>query len=302
MQEKGGRSETYKTVIIRRIFFDRFDEDTCSLADPVVTLQQASVEIARYNEANADDKKSTKNPANFFKDIIRNRSGANRHWPRDVFDKGFIGRQLTGAGQCFEFALIEPGQFEPYPASDFVADAHTPVHRIESVSMPLASRRLGRADEPWLIQVVTRLRILETHFSVYSKRKAQQLDLLQLNVKLNRTEIDALFLLIESSDSGDLEEVIVTCEAKGAREDIIEEQILQQAQVAFRLVETKHHRVVPVAIKVVGRSKILVVEFAEILRESVGGTTSLTVASKSLFEIVPDMPGIGTDPKRSPTS
>ena len=100
---------------------------------------------------------------------------------------------------------------------------------MESVSLPLASRRLGRGDEPWLIQVVARLRVVESHFSLVSRRSVRQLDLLQLNVKLSGTEIDALFLAQEEVAPGVFEEVIVTCEAKGIRDDILEDQILKQA-------------------------------------------------------------------------
>ena len=281
-----------KTAIIQRLFEERLQADG-SLANPLVTLADVSAAITAHNVMTGDAM-STRNPANFFKDFIRVRKTANLNWPASIFAAGFGARQVTQGNACFEFVPLAPGQNEPFPASEAIAPtANTPRHSIESVSLPLASRRLGRGDEPWLIQVVARLRIVESHFSLVSRRSVRQLDLLQLNVKLSGTEIDALFLAQEEVEPGRFEEVIVTCEAKGVRDDILEDQILKQAKAPFTMRRITQNRVIPIAIKAVAPSKIFVVEFQELEREGYAETTSIAVASDSIFKILPPVPGIG---------
>ena len=53
------------------------------------------------------------------------------------------------------------------------------------------------------------------------------------------------------------------------------------------------NRVIPIAIKAVAPSEIFVVEFQELEREGYVETTSIAVASDSLFKILPPVPGIG---------
>jgi hypothetical protein len=284
---------TAKTAIIKAIFDQRYTADTGHLENRLVTLTDVSAAIAAFNSSNPPQQMSTRNPANFFKDFIRNRGSANRNWPESVFSAGYSARQVTSANACFEFVPVSEGQLEPFPASTFANPTHeTPKHLIESVSLPLASRRLGRNDEPWLIQVIARLRIVEAHFSLVSGRSVKQLDLLQLSVKLAGTEIDALFLAQEEVSPGQFEEVIVTCEAKGGRDDILEDQILRQAKAPFSMRSITQDRVIPIAVKCVAPSTIHVVEFQEFRRESYTAVTSVEIAWDSLFEIRPPVPGI----------
>jgi len=200
---------------------------------------------------------------------------------------------VTEKNACFEFVPLIAGQTEAFPPVNFAQpSASTPKYQIESVSLPLASRRLGRKDEPWLIQVITRLRIVESHFSLTSGRAIKQLDLLQMNVKLSGTEIDALFLAHEETAPGIIEEIIITCEAKTGRDDILEDQILKQAKAPFKMKQITQNHVIPLAVKCVAASQIFVVEFNELDRETHENVTSLSIASDSLFEIKPPVPGI----------
>ena len=200
---------------------------------------------------------------------------------------------MTEKNACFEFVPLIAGQTEAFPPVNFAQpSASTPKYQIESVSLPLASRRLGRKDEPWLIQVITRLRIVESHFSLTSGRAIKQLDLLQMNVKLSGTEIDALFLAHEETAPGIIEEIIITCEAKTGRDDILEDQILKQAKAPFKMKQITQNHVIPLAVKCVAASQIFVVEFNELDRETHENVTSLSIASDSLFEIKPPVPGI----------
>lgn len=283
---------SYKTTVIENIFRARFDSSTGLLTKPIVTLDEVSTAIHTYNKATGKTI-STNNPANFFKDLVRVRIPGNLNWPKFVLDSGYTGRQVTEGNACFEFIPLPPGQTEAFPPVNFAQPtASTPKYQIESVSLPLASRRLGRKDEPWLIQVITRLRIVESHFSLSSGRAIRQLDLLQMNVKLSGTEIDALFLAQEEIAGGEFQEIIVTCEAKAGRDDILENQILRQAKAPFKMKQITQDHVIPLAVKCVAASQIFVVEFQELERETYEGVESLTVASDSLFEIKPPVPGI----------
>lgn len=277
-----------KSEIIEALFQMVYDRQTDQLTRSVITLEDVSAAIAASN-ASGGKQLSTKNPANFLKDIVRKRKSANAIWPQAVFQRGYTGRQVTGAGLCFEFVPIAAGQSEPFPADmDLAPDATTLKFECESVSLPIAARRLGRRDEPWLIQVVTKLGIVQSHFALASKRRVLQVDLLQLNVKLNRTEIDALFLAIEEGGS----ETIVTCEAKGLHEDILAEQVFRQATAPFQMKTITQETVVPIAVKIVGESEVLVVEFAALQRSSYHHVSRLDVVTKSLFRIRPPVPGI----------
>lgn len=284
---------TAKTKIIEAIFFQRYMPESKTLSNAVVTLQEVSDAIRDYNEGNPVRNMSTRNPANFFKDFIRNRNSANTNWPESVRRAGYTARQVTSANACFEFFPLPPGQFEPFPATGFTQPtSRTPRHQIESVSLPLASRKLGRNDEPWLIQVIARLRIVEAHFSLVSPRNIKQLDLLQMSVKLAGTEIDALFLAQEEVSPGVFEEVIVTCEAKRGRDDVLEDQILRQAKAPFSMRQITQNRVVPISVKCVAKSTIHVVEFKSISRAESASVDHLEIACDSLFEIKPPVPGV----------
>ncbi len=187
-----------KSAIIEEIFKERWNSTRGELSDPLVTLQDLSKAIQNYNSSRKQRPLSDRNPANFFKDFVRNKRRANKNWPRRILDAGFTARQVTGSGRSFEFVSLAEGQEEPFPLNAVPEPTeHTPRFKIETISMPLASRRLGRKDEPWLIQVLVKLRIIETHLALFSSRKIIQLDHLQMNLKLSRSEIDALFLAME---------------------------------------------------------------------------------------------------------
>lgn len=101
-----------------------------------------------------------------------------------------------------------------------------------------------------------------------------------------------MFLAQEEIAKETFEEVIVTCEAKVGRDDILEDQILNQAKAPFKMKQVKQNRVIPLAVKCVAPSTIFVVEFNELNRNDYDDVDSLTVAADSLFEIKPPVPGI----------
>lgn len=291
-------SRSRKSEIIEALFKQRWNAQTKALTNAVVTLNDVSGAIEQYNSGRPPSQRlSTKNPANFFKDFIRNKRRANANWPLFILQAGYTARQVTGQGRCFEFVEIPPGQAVPFPETVVpLPDQNTPRHRVESVSLPLASRRLGRAEETWIVQVVVRLRIIETHLSLFSPRRERivQVDHLQMSVKQSNAEIDALFLIQENGgDQSVCQEVIVCCEAKGLRDDLLEDQIVQQVRAVFRLPGVTQDLAVPIGVKVVGRSEIYVVEFEAVTRDQADNLESLRKASGVVYELSPPVPGIG---------
>lgn len=294
---KKARLPSEKTKIIEKLFKRRWNPKTKKLSNPVVTLQDVSDAIVSFNRSQPAGGKrvSTRNPANFFKDFIRNKKRANSDWSPYVLKAGYTARQVTGSGRCFEFISLPPKQTEPFPPA-LLPTAATPIHRIESASLPVASRRLGRAEETWIIQVAVKLRVIEAHLTLFSSRrdKIVQVDHLQISAKIG-PEIDALFLAVEDGQGRpEVEsEAIVSCEAKGLRDDLLEDQILQQVRALFKLKTVPQDVVIPIGIKVVGPSRLYVVEFQAVKRAEAEGLTSLSVASDAIYELTPPVPGIG---------
>lgn len=289
-QGESAEQSNRKAEIIRALFEERWNAQTRTLANPLVTLAELSEAIKAYNKLQRGRTLSDKNPANFFKDFIRNKRRANRNWPTTIMESGFTARQVTGAGRCFEFIRLPEEQTEPFPLNAIPGpDESTPRITVETISLPLASRRLGRKDEPWLIQVLVRLRIIETHLAVFSSRKVIQLDHLQMNVKLAQSEIDALFLAVENGNG--THQTFVTCEAKGKNDDILDTQVLEQVRAAFRFPGATH--VLPMAVKAFAPSQIYVVEFVSLTREEAEGANSLKIASSAVYVLKPPIKGIG---------
>jgi hypothetical protein len=291
-----------KTHIIEKFFNERWDSSTATLRNPIVTLTDVAQAILEHNRAfpNVPGKPKTelspRNPANFLKDFIRQRKAGNRNWPKSVSDRGYTARQRKGNNACFEFVALSPGQTEPFPNRFPPPDETVPLHKIESLSLPLASRRLGRRDEPWLVQVLVRLRVIETHLAMFSKRNLIQLDHLQMSVKLRKSEIDALFLATEHVDPANpasVRELIVCCEAKQKNDDILEDQMLGHVEAVFNARGVQQDLALPIAVKVVGKSRVQVVEFDVIHKQDASTADSLTVVSQAVYELVPPVPGIG---------
>jgi hypothetical protein len=101
-----------------------------------------------------------------------------------------------------------------------------------------------------------------------------------------------LYLVHEESATGH-REAIVTLEAKGLRDDILEDQIQAQVRTVFGMSEIKQDIVVPMAVKAVRPSEIHVVEFEAVGRHQAGQVPNLVVASEAVYVLVPAVPGIG---------
>ena len=153
-----------KTSVIEWIFFNlKFDSGSGLLRDQIVTFDDISAGIAA-----AGDGLSSKNPANFWKDLTR--ADMNASWPTSVFAAGYTGADGIGLGPgaCFQFVATLEGQEEPFVDVLEYDESLVQTHVLQSLSMPVAKKALGRRDENWLAQVSADLHVVETFFSIFS--------------------------------------------------------------------------------------------------------------------------------------
>ena len=154
-----------KTIIIEYLFGKHWDEATCALQKSVMTLGDISDAIRKCN-ATKGTSLSDRNPANFMKDFMRGNS-ASKNWPEALAALRYTAVQRTGTGDGFEFIQFSPNQSELFPDS-FRMPEDAPRYLVQSISLPLVTKSLGRRDESWLIQTAITLRIVETHFAIGS--------------------------------------------------------------------------------------------------------------------------------------
>lgn len=282
---RSGRSE--KPAVIERIFDQLTDSKTGQLTRNVVTNDDV-IEAIRWGRDRLGLELSSANPANFIKDVIRGK-GASGMWPQRLKDKHITARQLTGDKKVFEFIPYEEGQDEPFPDRFFYHEGVVR-HRIQSVSLPLASKALGRDDETYLIQVAVKLTVVETHFALMSKLNVQELNHLQIGIKLRLAELDSLFSATYlDPDDQRLKSLLITAEAKKRDQRILEDQIIRQVHAVFSATDTD--LVVPLVMTPVDDG-IYIVEFHPVRREDFAAFDRLTLASEALYELVPRVKGI----------
>jgi hypothetical protein len=287
-----------KTKVVKYLYEKLSDEGRT-----VANFADVSDAIAECNERYGLDL-SDNNPANFMKDLLRGMN-ASKNWPVELTKARITGRQLTGDGRIFEFISFDVDQTEAFP-NPFEAEGSEDEFVIESLSLPLATKTLGREDEAWLIQVSVWMRLLENHFARMSCQNLIEVSHLQNNIKLGRSEIDALFLAVEEHSDGSHHNVLITCEAKQQKDPILGDQIVRQISAAFRSIEhldLSIAKAVPVAVKALkGRASVYVVEFdawsrSEALADE-AEQKELQVASKAVYRLEPPIPGIGFTPRK----
>ena len=181
-----------------------------------------------------------------------------------------------------------PDQTEPFP-DEFAIRDDAPRYPVQSISIPLVTKTLGRSDETWLIQTAVNLRIVETHFAVAGAFPLIELTHLQTGIKLRYTEIDALFLG-KKGDEQNPESVLVTCEAKQAKDRLIPSQIIKQVQAAFGGSEV--NTVVPIGLRRVPNIGFYLTEFKAVKRNEAVELEELTLAEHAIYELHPPVRGI----------
>lgn len=275
-----------KTKVIEHLFDKYWDEASGSLTKSLMSLDDVAQAIRDCNEAYGSTL-SDRNPANFMKDLLRG-ANASENWPASVVAKQFTGIQRTGDGECFEFIPYRTGQTEPFPDA-FKVREDAPRYPVQSISIPLLTKTLGRSDETWLVQTAINLRVVETHFAVSPAFPLLELTHLQMGVKLRSTEIDALFLGKAGSEK-DPEPVLVTCEAKQAKDPLIPSQIINQVQAAFAA--AKIETVVPIGLRTVKNVGFYLTEFEAVKRRDASSLEDLRLACDAIYELHPPVKGI----------
>jgi hypothetical protein len=279
-------ARSQKPQVIERIYEQLVDPTTGELKRSVVTNTDV-VEAILWCNQNQGIHLSANNPANFIKDVIRGQ-GASGMWPKSLHEKRIGGRQVTGDSNVFEFVPYEAHQTEAFPQL-FGFHKGIPEHELQSVSMPLASKALGRDDETYLIQVAIKLNLVETHFALYSEIDMLELNHLQIGIKLRLTEVDSLYAATYLDAAGEKRQLIVTVEAKKKRQRILPDQIVRQVKAAFNA--TPIDLVVPLAMASAGGG-IYVAEFKPIRRQDSETLETLELAIEVLYKLKPPVKGI----------
>lgn len=298
------RLKSGKPLIIERIFNRRWDPATQALADDLVTLRDISEEIKRYSRKlpTGFGPLSDRNPANFFKDFVRRTSPANKNWPKSVLSQGFTAQQETGSGNAFRFIRLPAGQVTAFIESHSnypQFPGNVCKFRVQSLSMDAKSRLLGRRDESWLMQVAARLRLVQAHLALCSDVVFIEVSELQQNLKQSGAEIDGLFLGKVDSQAS----MLITVEAKGRGDDILQSQIAAQVNAVMRMKSIQRNLeaiagdiddffVLPMAMKVIEDSVVYIVEYEPVKYVKDKKITKVTLVRESLCQIEPPVEGI----------
>ena len=277
-----------KSAVFEYLFNSRWDAKSQTLINPLVTLEEVRQAIQDCNDADGGNR-STRNPANFLKDYQRRRKTANDRWPKPIRKAGFTVVQRTSKGLCFEFVKLDKGA-DPFPVLGDCKKAER--IKVQSLSMPLASKSLGRSDEAWLTQVAVKLKFIESYFALSaSPRNIVEIDHLQMNAKLRQSEIDSVYLYTEDT-AGNRAHGLILLEAKGFTEDVGHDQLLHGLKAGKGLLGDIAETLLPMALKVVHDSLVHVMEFEPVAKRDVDGTHELALAHEAVVEVVPSVPGI----------
>jgi len=303
MPNQPGRP-TPNTTIIEYIFDKRWDSKSGAVKGDLVTLTDVAQAIRRFNRKNPSRRKpmSDRNPANFFKDFIRITSSANRNWPKSVLTRGYTARQETGAGNSFRFVRLPPGHVSAFVESE--SNYHQDpekvcIFRIQSLSLDAKSRLLGRRDESWLMQVAAKLRLVQSHLALCSELSLIEVSELQQNLKQSGAEIDGLFLGKVTS----YQSMLITVEAKGKTDDILQVQIAAQVTAAMKMKsiqknleaiagDVNEFYVLPMAMKVIRDSEVYIAEFEPVKYVKNRKITEVSLVRESVCQIIPSVEGI----------
>jgi hypothetical protein len=256
-----------KTPVIEHLFTDptRWEGGVIGgvMIRSIVTLEETNQAIAQVNATEKLDKPlSTRNPSAFFKDFGRRQESFSKNWPSSLLAAGYTGQQRKGGGAAFEFLKLPPNQTTlfataaKYPRSPLT----TRLQAVQTLSIPLLAKALGRKDENWLQNLAVSLHIPHTHLALHPDPSLQLVEMghMQSNMKLRTAEIDGLYLGVLSDRSISL----ITMEAKSDGDDISEPQVIGQIRAIRSLKGVKTYlkeigavesdvQIIPMAMKLV---------------------------------------------------
>jgi hypothetical protein len=277
-----------KNQVFEALFDARHDATTGNLSQTIVTLDEVADTI-RMVAAAENLKLSARNPANFIKDYLRS-GRRNDIWPARIRDAGFTARQRTGEGLCFEFVPLREGDL-PFP-EDFAETGQEPVFTAQTLSLPLTTREIVRVDEQSLAQIVVKLHLLE-HFLANSANAigygVREITHLQNNVKLRRSEIDALYQAVLKINS-EIEIGAVAVEVKMG-DPIIAEQIEKQALAILE--DSSFAFCIPVILTRTRKGEVIAMQLAPVRRNQINGEGRVDlggVVYSAKYVFAPELP------------
>ncbi len=149
-------ADSEKHHVIEYLFDKYWDSVAKTLSRTAITMEDV-LEGIHWANANRGTGLSPRNPANFMKDVVRG-FGASRMWPQKLKDLRWTAIQKKGSSHVFEFIEYELDQDDPFPNPYGYRDGVN-THHVQSLSIPQATKELGRDDETYLIQVGAKLSV-----------------------------------------------------------------------------------------------------------------------------------------------
>lgn len=291
----------------------RWDDATQTIPDDRrLVYSDEVVEAARETRAGLGNNVA----ANFTKDFLR-KGSRNENWPESIARLRWTMQQVTGKDSIsgrprnFVWKPYAHGQNEPFPDDWPIPDNPTR-HSIQSVTLSIASKQIDRLDEPRLMQIAVDLRVVETHFALYSPLAATyklvHMDHLQMGLKLRGSEVDGLYLAEFRDEQDKPRLALVTVEAKKSDEFVNSSQVVAQVEAASGLgVEADF--IVPIALKH-GDGGMYIFEYkpyetngAPFERDSIDGSSLQPARPEGpvFYDIKPEMPGLSRRARRPRT-
>lgn len=288
---------------------------------PVVTLNEVAEAISAYNLGKSADKHlSARNPANFFKDFARKGKSAEKNWPATVLSAGYTAVQQTGDGSCFRFERLPAGQTTAFPVISTIYPqnpSNTKLQIVQTLSIDHLLKALARKDENWIQNLAVGVHIPHMHLALHPIENLPliQVGHMQSNMKLRKAEIDGLYMgTLPNRDV-----VLMTMEAKGDSDDILESQVVEQIEAIRASTNIKifldeigadetKTKIIPMAMKLVDAACVAAVPGAAVF--SVVGLkllylvdygalpyigpkpTSLIPRAETIFDLRPPIKGI----------
>ena len=321
--------ESKKTQIIEALFNDKTRWQNHEVGGQLVRPEVTFGDIVRVINKTNDDQRdsnpnaqllSSANPANFWKDFVRKTESAQRNWPRSVSSLGYTGKALKGNRQSFEFVKFQGGDAFPTTTATYPKNPATAkLQAVQTLSVAPLFKALARKDENWLQSLAVSLHIPHMHLALHPDASVPLIEVghMQSNMKLRKAEIDGLYL--GTLHRGGV--VLLTMEAKGDSDDILESQLLDQVdairshdKIKEFLIEVGADQsttnIIPMAMKLVsassieqvlgrqefgitGKKLLYLVDYAAVpyLRT---GPFDLVPRGETLFDLRPPIKGINT--------
>jgi hypothetical protein len=299
--------KSQKTQIIEALFNDETRWKNRKVGGQLVRSEVTFDDIVKvinktYEErgdSNPNAKRlSSANPANFWKDFVRKAKSARRNWPSSISSLGYTGEALKGNRQSFEFVKFEGGDAFPTTTATYPKNpATTKLQAVQTLSVAPLFKALARKDENWLQSLAVSLHIPHMHLALHPDASVPLIEVghMQSNMKLRKAEIDGLYL--GTLHRGGV--VLLTMEAKGDSDDILESQLLDQVhairsheKIKEFLIEVgadqSKTNIIPMAMKLVNASSM----------EQVLGRQEFGVTGKKLLYLVDyaAVPYLGMEP------